>query len=268
MKFTCPWLPAELSAVVARGQPEQHRPRSALGERVTFPALTLTPGWSFPVRWSSCLVHLQPPPPPLPHTHTHTHTWVPLSRKTEASEGKLCSFPQNLPLPVCHQHGDSVNAARSVCRSHTRTPCLHRCPRVCCVVFIWGSREDLGKCLGRERGLHNHCCDAEHGPPGAGVKGTSHFLHTLSSRPPSPSPGTSSVDRCSFVLLFGYNEWAGQVLEQISQTSLWPPSKRGCTEQAREHCWDCVHAETHETGIRGAQKLEPEPCCVLLGQKK
>lgn len=139
---------------------------------------------------------------------------------------------------------------------------------MCPVVFIWGSREDLGKCVGRERALHNHCCDAKHGPPRAGVKGTSHFLHTLSSRPPSPSPGTSSVDRCSFVLLFGYNEWAGQVPEQISQTSLWPPSKRGCTEQAREHCWDCVRTETHETGISGAQKLEPEPCCVLLGQEK
>ena len=130
---------------------------------------------------------------PLPcHTRTHTHTWVPLPRKTEASEGKLCSFPQNLPLPVCYQHGDSMNVPHSVCRSHMRTPCMHRWSRVCCVLFIWGSREDLGECVGREQALHTHCRDAKHGPPRAGVKGTSHFLYTLSSSPPSPSPGTSS----------------------------------------------------------------------------
>ena len=109
-----------------------------------------------------------------------------------------------------------------------------------CCLFIRGSREDLGECVGREQALHTLCSDARHGPPRTGVKGTSHPLCTLSLSRPSPSPGTSSVDRCRFVLLFGCDEWAGQVLEQISQTSLWPPSKRGCTQQAREHCWDCV----------------------------
>lgn len=112
----------------------------------------------------SYLVHLQPLPPPLPHTHTHTHTWVPLPRKTEASEGKLCSFPQNLPLPVCYQHGDSVNVPNSVCRSHMRTPCMHRWSRVCCVYsgVQGGSRGVCGQGAGPSHPLQR--CKARPAP--------------------------------------------------------------------------------------------------------
>lgn len=134
-------------------------------------------------------------------------------------------------------------------------------------LFIHESREDLGECVGREWALHTHCSDAKHGPPRTGGKGTSHFLCTLSFSPPSLSPGTSSVDRCCFVLLFGCNEWAGQVLKQTSQTSLWPPSKRGCAQQAREHCWDCVHPETHETGIRGHRNWSLSPAVFSQARK-
>ena len=111
--------------------------------------------------------------------------------------------------------------------------------------------------------------------PTAVMRGTAHpglesrgpaTLCTLSFGRPSPSPGTSSVDRCCFVLIFGCDEWAGQVLEQSSQTSLWPPSKRGCTSRPGNTA-GTVHPETHETGIRGHRNWSLSPAVFSRARK-